>query len=254
MTTEGERLAKYLARCGVASRRAAERLYVAAGRVTVDGQVVTDPAVRVRPGDRVAVDGEEVRPAPPITLALYKPVGVLSTARDPQGRPTVLDLLPDPPTRLYPVGRLDRDSEGLLLLSNDGALTARLLHPSHGIPRRYAALVTPWPEPQALERLVTGVRLSDGPARAVAVELLPRRPQDVPEQPEPPGSVWIEVVLREGRHRQVRRMCAAVGLDVLRLVRTAIGGLRLGGLAPGAWRRLGPADLAALWRREAARP
>jgi pseudouridine synthase len=253
--TTGERVGRYLARCGVASRRGAEGL-IAAGRVTLNGAVVRHPATRVGRGDEVRLDGRRLRPEPLLTLVLHKPYGVVCTAADPQGRLTVLDLVPDAPARLYPVGRLDYDSEGLVLLSNDGALTAALLHPRHAVPRRYALLVAPAPDAERLARLRQGVRLSDGFARPRALGMLPGPPPRLgPGAPDPlgpaRGQAWLEMVLTEGRTRQARRMCAAVGLDVVRLVRTAIGPLALGGLPSGAWRTLAPHEVASL--RAAAR-
>jgi 23S rRNA pseudouridine2605 synthase len=249
---DGVRLAKFLAHAGVAARRRAERDFIAAGRVSVNGQVVTDPAVRVRATDTVAVDGRPVRPEPPVTFALYKPVGVVSTARDWRGRPTVVDLVRDAGVRLYPVGRLDTDSEGLILLTNDGALTYALLHPRHRVPRTYAALVRPRPGAAELRQLEAGVMLSDGFARAEAVRHLPGRPREVAAAgPEPEDGAWLSFVLREGRNREARRLCAAVGLDVLRLVRVRFGPLGLDGLAPGQARRL-TADEVAWLRGEAA--
>jgi 23S rRNA pseudouridine2605 synthase len=218
-----ERLQRFLARAGVASRRRAEDL-IRGGRVAVNGRTVTDPAARVAAGDEVRVDGRPVVPEAPVVLALHKPAGYVSTARDPQGRPTVLDLVPAAGRRLYPVGRLDATSEGLLLLTNDGDLTQLLTHPRHGLPKTYRVRVDRTPGADALERLRRGVRLADGPTRPADVEL--------------EGDRWLRITIREGRHRQVRRMCAAVGLDVERLIRVAVDGLELGGLPPGACRAL----------------
>lgn len=245
----GDRLAKYLAHAGIAARRRAEVEFIAAGRVTVGGLVVTDPASKVLPGDRVAVDGRPVRPEAPVVYVLHKPAGVVSAALDRRGRQTVVDLLPDAGVRLYPVGRLDTDSEGLLLLTNDGALTHALLHPRHRVPRTYAALVRPRPAPETLLRLEQGLSLSDGPARAEEVGLLAHPPAGVRAGEGPPagGAVWVSMVLREGRNREARRLCAAVGLDVVRLVRVRFGHLELGRLQPGEARRLGPQIVARLW-------
>ena len=246
----GERLAKFLAHSGVAARRRVVLEFIAAGRVTVDGEVITDPATRVLPGQLVAVDGRRVRREAPVVYALHKPVGVVSAALDRRGRRTVVDLVPDAAVRLYPVGRLDTDSEGLLLLTNDGALTQALLHPRHGVPRTYAVLVRPRPQPEALRRLEEGVSLSDGPARAEAVAVLARAPSGVRagDGPGAEGAVWVSMVLREGRNREARRLCAAVGLDVLRLIRVRFGHLQLGGLAPGESRCLAPQTVARLWQ------
>jgi 23S rRNA pseudouridine2605 synthase len=224
------RLAKYLAHAGVASRRAAERI-VAEGRVQVDGAVVRDPARDVDDADAVLVDGRPVRAGahPPVVYALNKPAGVMSTARDPQGRPTVVQLV-DSDERLYPVGRLDADTTGLILLTNDGALAHRLTHPSFEVPRTYRATVRhpPVREP-ALRALREGVELEDGRTAPAAVRRL--------------GSDRLELTIHEGRKRQVRRMCEAVGHPVRELERVAFGPLRLGGLEPGEHRRLSPAEV-----------
>jgi 23S rRNA pseudouridine2605 synthase len=220
------RLARYLAHAGVASRRAAERL-IADGRVTVAGEVVTDPARDVEGG--VAVDGRSVAPEPREVHVVNKPAGVVSTARDTHGRPTVVELV-DSERRLYPVGRLDADTTGLILLTNDGELAERLTHPRHGVERTYRARVEPAPvrEP-ALRALREGVRLDDG-------RTAPARVRQVA-----PG--LLEIAIGEGRKRQVRRMCEAVGHRVIELERVAFGPLRLGALEPGASRRLSPAEV-----------
>jgi 23S rRNA pseudouridine2605 synthase len=218
------RLAKYLAHAGVASRRAAERL-IASGRVSVGGEVVTDPARDVDESSAVSVDGEPVRPERRVVYAVNKPKGVVSTASDTHGRPTVVDLLPAEARRLYPVGRLDADSTGLLLLTNDGELANLLTHPRYGVEKVYRARVAP---PRVSERVLAalreGVELDDGPARATRVRGLS-------------GGV-VELALGEGRKRQVRRMFEAVGHTVVELERVRFGPLKLGGLAPGAHRRL----------------
>lgn len=226
------RLAKFLAAAGVASRRAAEDL-IRAGRVTVDGETVADPARDVGDRDVVAFDGEVIAgPEPRIVYAVNKPLGVVSTASDPQRRRTVVSLVSSP-LRLYPVGRLDLDTDGLILLTNDGALAHRLTHPSFEVPRTYRAVVGHPPvSAAALSALRRGVQLDDGrtaPARARRVS---------------PGT--IELTIHEGRNRQVRRMCEAVGHPVRRLTRVAFGPLTLGDLAPGSYRRLSPAELDAI--------
>jgi 23S rRNA pseudouridine2605 synthase len=223
------RLAKYLAHAGVASRRAAERI-VADRRVAVDGAVVTDPARDVSAADRVTVDGAEIGGVEPrVVYALNKPAGVVSTARDPQGRPTVTALVPSD-ARLYPVGRLDVDVTGLLLLTNDGELANRLSHPRFEVDRTYRATVGSGPvrEP-ALRALREGIELDDGPTA-------PARARRV-------ASDVVELTIHEGRKRQVKRMCAAVGHPVVRLVRVAFGPLRLDGLEPGEHRRLSAAEV-----------
>jgi len=228
------RLAKHLAHAGLASRRAAEAM-IAAGRVAVNGETVSDPARDVGEGDRVQVDGEDVSGAEPrVVYAVHKPLGVLSTARDTHGRPTVLELVPAAAgLRLYPVGRLDADSSGLILLTNDGELANRLTHPRYEVPKTYRARVGGARVGEsALRALREGVELEDGltaPARARRVA------PDV-----------LELTIHEGRNRQVRRMCAAVGHPVLALQRVGFGPLRLEGLAPGAHRRLSEAEVGRL--------
>ena len=223
------RLAKYLAHAGVASRRAAEQL-VFDGRVTVAGEVVTDPARDVADGDAIAVDGERAAlERRHVVYALHKPPGYVSTASDPHGRPTVVSLVPSR-ERLYPIGRLDAETTGLILLTNDGELAHRLTHPSFEVPRVYRAQVRrpPIGEP-ALRQLREGVVLEDGttsPARARRL-----------------AADRLEIVLHEGRKRQVRRMCEAVGHRVVRLERVAFGPLRLGDLPLGAHRRLNGAEV-----------
>lgn len=225
---EGVRLQKYLARAGVASRRASETL-IAEGRVRVDGQVVREPGTRVDPeASVVEVDGRRVRPRPPEWVALHKPPGCLCTRRDPQGRPTVYSLLPAGLHHLFHVGRLDYMSEGLLLLTNVGGAAHRLLHPSAGTTKEYEVTVAePVPE-DVVERLLAGVEIGDGPARveSAAVDRVGG------------GECRLRLTLREGRNREIRRLMEALGLEVHRLCRVAIGPLRLGDLPPGAWRRL----------------
>ncbi|MDQ3587226.1 MAG: rRNA pseudouridine synthase [Actinomycetota bacterium] len=217
------RLAKFLAHSGVASRRAAEGL-IAEGRVTVGGEVASDPARDVDESSDVAVDGRPVEPEPREVHLLNKPSGVVSTARDTHGRPTVVELVPSD-RRLYPVGRLDADTTGLVLLTNDGSLAERLSHPRYEVPRTYRARVDP-PDVSAetLEKLSTGVELEEGRTAPAEVRRL--------------DEGLLELVLREGRNRQVRRMCEAVGHRVTVLERVAFGALGLGELGPGASRRL----------------
>ena len=218
------RLAKYLAHAGVASRRAAEQL-VFGGRVSVGGEVVRDPARDVSDADAVRVDGRAVAPrSDQVVYAVNKPAGVVSTARDTHGRPTVVGLV-DAGRRLYPVGRLDAESTGLILLTDDGDLAHRLTHPSFEVPRVYRAKVARGPVKEAaLHRLRDGVELEDGPTAPARVRRL--------------GPDVIELTIHEGRKHQVRRMCEAVGHPVIALERVAFGPLRLGRLAPGANRQL----------------
>ncbi|MDQ4132225.1 MAG: rRNA pseudouridine synthase [Actinomycetota bacterium] len=234
---EAERLQKVLAAAGLGSRRACEEL-IADGRVTVDGAVAT-LGQRVDPDTaRVEVDGVPISVRPGLVYYLLnKPLGVVTTATDPQGRPTVVDLVPPQP-RVFPVGRLDADTEGLLLLTNDGDLTHRLTHPSFGVEKEYLAEVEGRPSPAALRRLREGVPLEDGPTAPARAALVPPRA--------------VRLVIHEGRKRQVRRMCAAVGHPVRRLVRTRIGPLADRSLAPGEWRPLTPAEVRALEQAAAA--
>jgi 23S rRNA pseudouridine2605 synthase len=224
------RLAKYLAHAGVASRRASE-VIIAAGRVTVDGSVITDPARDVDDTRAVKVDGRRVRVSghAPLVYLLYKPAGVVSTASDPQGRPTVVDLVPSS-ERLYPVGRLDYDTTGLILVTNDGDLAHRMMHPSFEVPRTYRARVANAPvnEP-ALRTLREGVELEDGLTAPAKVRRL--------------SSNHLELTIHEGRKRQVKRMLEAVGHPVRALERVAFGPLKLGALGPGEHRALTPSEI-----------
>jgi 23S rRNA pseudouridine2605 synthase len=230
------RLVKFLAHAGVASRRAAEGL-IAEGRVSVGGEVVTNPATDVDTDSGVAVDGEAVAPEPREVHALNKPVGVVSTARDTHGRPTVVELVRSR-RRLYPVGRLDADSTGLILLTNDGELADLLTHPRYGVEKVYRARIQPGRlSPRSLQALREGVELDDG-------RTAPARVRQVA-----PG--LLEITLREGRKRQVRRMCEAVGHRVTELERVAFGPLGLRGLERGKSRRLKGVEVERL-RRAAA--
>ena len=246
----GLRLPVALARAGVASRRRAAEI-VAEGRVRVNGAVVRDPAVRVRPGvDEVQLDEAPLPAAEPLRYyALHKPPGMLSAASDERGRLTVTDALPADAGRCVPVGRLDLDSEGLLLLSNDGPLIDGLLHPSGGLQREYLVEVEGRPGDEALQRLWEGVELEDGLARARSKRS--KRPGR-PAEEERAGSSWLVLTLSEGRKREVRRMCEAVGHPVLRLIRVRFGPIRLRELAPGAIRALSSHEVRRL--RGAARP
>src|SRR5271168_3452850 len=227
------RLAKYLAHAGVASRRAAESV-IADGRVSVDGEIVLDPARDVGEENRVTVDGRALAgPEARVVYAVNKPLGVVSTARDSHGRRTVVELVPATGLRLYPVGRLDADSSGLILLTNDGELANRLTHPRFEVSKTYRATLGGGPpDADALRALRDGVELEDGPTAPARVRRL--------------GPQELEITIREGRNRQVRRMCEHVGHPVLELERTRFGPLRLGDLAPGEYRRLTGAELGRL--------
>ncbi|MGB9661004.1 MAG: pseudouridine synthase [Moorellaceae bacterium] len=232
------RLQKFLAQAGVASRRRAEEL-IRAGRVKVNGQTVTTMGVQVEPGrDVVEVDGRAVnRSEDKAYYLLYKPAGYVTTVEDPWGRPKVMDLLKGIKERVYPVGRLDYATEGLLLLTNDGDLTLRLTHPRYGVTKTYRALVKGVPDRRALQKLATGVRLEDGVTSPAKVKLL-HIGKD---------TALLELTLGEGKKREVRRMCAAIGHPVLWLQRTKIAFLTLGGLRPGEYRRLTPEEVDRLY-------
>jgi len=238
------RLAKYLAHAGVASRRAAEEL-IGAGRVRVGGEVITDPARDVDESSEVEVDDTPVAPEPREVWMVNKPHGVVSTARTFGGhknrrrtekRRAVTELV-DSPGRLYPVGRLDADSTGLILLTNDGELANRLTHPRYGVPKTYLVELAHPPAENDLERLRRGVELEDGRTAPAEVERL--------------GERQIEVTIREGRKRQVRRMAAAIGNEVEDLTRIRLGPLDLGDLRRGEARRLDRREVGALWKDSA---
>ncbi len=225
------RLVKYLAHGGVASRRTAERI-IANGRVTVGGKVVTDPARDVSDADDVRVDGSPIAAEPREVWAVNKPAGVVSTAKEPGKRPAVVELVGSD-ARLYPVGRLDADSTGLLLLTNDGELANRLTHPRHEVAKAYRAELRRRLSDADLDRLRRGVELQDGPTAAAKVRRL--------------GERGIEIVLREGRNRQVRRMAEALGNEVVALRRVRFGPIELGSLPAGQARRLSGEEVARLW-------
>ena len=233
---EGERLARFLAHAGIASRRHAEDL-IAAGRVKVNGEVVTTQGTRIDPErDVVLVDGKAVHATQAhVYLLLNKPPGYVTTTHDPQGRPTVLNLLPPAlrALRVYPVGRLDRDTGGLLLLTNDGDFALRLSHPRYALEKCYHALLSGCPTEGELEKLRKGVTFSEDDGRpfttsSARVRVLRRAGRDC----------WLELAIHEGRKRQIRRMLAAIGYSVTQLERVAIGSLVLGDLPMGKWRHL----------------
>jgi 23S rRNA pseudouridine2605 synthase len=225
------RLNRYLASTGAGSRRTADE-YIRAGRVTVNG-APAEIGTPVSDGDDVRLDGRRVHVQAQISVLLHKPAGVVTTVRDPNGRPTVVDLVPMP-VRLFPVGRLDRETTGALLLTNDGELADRLMHPRHGVQKTYVATVATQPKPAVLRRLREGVELDDGPSAPATVRLS--------------GPSRVEITIHEGRNRQVRRMLDAVGHPARALHRSRYAGLGLGNLGPGEWRELSDAEVEALRR------
>ena len=233
------RLNKFLADAGLASRRGADAL-IQSGRVTVNGLMQREPGTRVTPGqDQVLLDGRPVtarQDAPPAYIMLHKPVHAVTTVNDPQGRKTVLDLLPDDlrARRLFPVGRLDYMSEGLLLLTNDGEVTLRLTHPSYEHAKKYEVLVRGDVPEKSLDVIRQGMRLAEGERLA---------PVEVEAAVEPGGATLLRLTLRQGVNRQIRRMCRDLGLTILRLRRVELGPLRLGSLAPGKWRPLSDTEI-----------
>ena len=237
MPSESEKLQKVVARAGVGSRRDVEHL-IATGRVTVNGQVA-HVGMRVDASDvKVAVDGVEIPVDPTrVYYLINKPLGVVTTARDPQGRRIVTDLVPAKP-RVFPVGRLDRDSTGLLILTNDGDLTEHLTHPRHGVTKTYNVLVRGALSLTDLNRFTEGIELEDGLARAVSATLVDRNGPDT----------LVELVLTEGRNREIRRMVDTLGFSVESLFRTAIGSLRDATLKSGTWRELSPNEVRDLYK------
>lgn len=230
------RLQKYLASCGVASRREAEKL-IQQGLVSINGQVVQEMGVKVAPGDEVRLRGKKVLPeARKHYILYYKPVGEVTTVSDPEGRPTVLDHFRDYPVRLYPVGRLDFDSEGLLILTNDGALTQRLTHPSFEVEKQYIARVSNQVDHQGLRQLRGGVMLDGRRTAPAKVQVLRKDP----------FSTDLLISIHEGRNRQIRRMVEAIGHEVVRLKRVQYGNISLGTLERGQWRELSPEEVQGL--------
>jgi 23S rRNA pseudouridine2605 synthase len=231
----GDRLQKVLAAAGLGSRRECEEL-ILAGRVEVDRQVVSELGARVDPQEQaIRVDGQPIKLARRLYYAVHKPPGLLSTNRDPSGRPRVIDLIGGD-QRLYAVGRLDKSSEGLIIVTNDGDLADRLTHPRFGVEKTYAVQVAGRLEPPMLEKLKAGVHLAEGLARVRRVRIKGRHKQ----------STILEIVLDEGRNREIRRLLASVGHKVQRLRRIAVGPVRLGELAPGEYRPLTREELQAL--------
>ncbi|HET6880485.1 MAG TPA: pseudouridine synthase [Pirellulales bacterium] len=233
---EGERLQKVMAAAGIGSRRRCEEL-ILAGRVEVDRRTVRKLGTRVdAERQEIRVDGAALQPTRRAYYLVNKPVGIVSTNFDPSGRPRVIDLLPATKERLFTVGRLDLSSEGLMLVTNDGELANRLTHPRYGVEKTYHALVAGNPNAEVLESLRRGVRLAEGVARVASVKVRNELKQ----------STLLEIVLAEGRNREIRRILAKVGHKVMRLKRVAIGPLRLKDIAPGEWRPLRRDELAAL--------
>lgn len=238
-----ERIQKILARAGLGSRRACEEL-LRQGRVTVNGEVARLGQSADISRDEVAVDGRPVSIRQGHTyIVLHKPAGVVCTARDTHGRPTVLDLVPSE-VRLYPVGRLDLASEGLVLLTDDGELAYRLMHPRYGVEKEYHVLVQGHPGRDTLARWQRGEVLAEGRPAPARVSVLRREGADT----------WLRVVLHEGRKRQVRLTAEALGHPVRRLIRVRLGSLRLGNLPVGAWRELGEEEVAAMWKETEKEP
>ncbi|MBF0285995.1 MAG: rRNA pseudouridine synthase [Magnetococcales bacterium] len=232
---EGIRLQKWMADAGLCSRREGER-WILAGRVLVNGEVIRRMGTLVRPQDQVMVDGRMIQrdlSVGSVVLVYHKPRGVVCTRKDPEGRPTLYDRLsPDLP-RLVSVGRLDFTSEGLLLLTNDGQLAHRLAHPSHEVERVYRVRAHGPVTPRVLDGMAQGVTLEDGPTG----------PLQVAWDSQQGSNSWLTITLREGRNRMVRRICAAFGLEVSRLIRVSYGGVELGDVPPGEWRMLQPREL-----------
>lgn len=226
-----ERLHKFMARTGVASRRRAEEL-IAAGAVKVNGRVVTTPGAKIDPErDRVVVAGQRLKVEAPVVLMLHKPSGYLSSTADPRGRRVVTDLVGPQFGRLYPVGRLDYDATGLLLLTNDGELAQRLMHPRYQVARTYRVTLAGEVAPAVLATLGDGVELDGRPV-----------PADVKVLKRSPDKTTLELTVREGRYHLVKRLCERLGHPVLKLKRLALGPLSLGGLPRGAWRELTPRE------------
>lgn len=232
-----ERLQKVLAHAGIASRRKCESL-ILDGRVTVDGEVLTELGTKVDPASQIiAVDGKPIEAEEKVVLLLNKPTSYVSTVSDPEGRRTVMTLLPDIRERLYPVGRLDYDTSGLLLFTNDGTLTERLLHPSRTVEKVYRVTVSGQVDKDARRALSEGIELDDGLTAPAIVEVMRQGAESV-----------IQIAIHEGRNRQVRRMFEVLGMPVHRLKRIAFGPLDIGHLKTGEWRWLRPSEWKALYR------
>ncbi|PYG87587.1 pseudouridine synthase [Ruminiclostridium sufflavum DSM 19573] len=233
---EDMRLQKFLAHAGIASRRAAEGI-IRQGRVTVDGRTVTDMGVRVSSGDRVAVDGKPVvLEEEKIYIMLHKPAGYVSSAKDQFGRLTVLDLVRDINIRLYPVGRLDYDTSGLILLTNDGDFTYQLTHPKHEINKVYEAVISGAPGEKEIKMFEEGLKIEDYTTSPAKIEIISSLR----------NNSLVHITIHEGKNRQVRKMCEAIGHKVFSLKRISIGSVALGELPEGKWRRLSEKELKSL--------
>jgi len=246
-----ERLHKFLSRCGVASRREGENL-ILQGRVTVNGQVVQELGTKIDPEkDKVEVDGSVVKPKPFTYVILNKPRGYITSVEAKEGKPTIIDLLKGLKTRVYPVGRLDLDSEGLLLLTNDGELAFRLMHPRYHVEKRYLVKVKGQPSEKKLERLRRGIRLEDEKKKGLYRKTAPAQIKVIKSKGK---ETELEAALKEGRKRQIRRMFQSVGHPVVSLVRVSIGNLTLEGLPKGRYRHLTPQEVAELKKRAGLAP
>jgi 23S rRNA pseudouridine2605 synthase len=232
-TLPGERLQKVLAAAGFGSRRKCEEL-ITTGRVEIDRQVVTQLGTRVETGkQQIRVDGETLNLGRRVYFAVNKPRGVVSTNADPAGRPRVIDLVPPQANRCFTIGRLDLGSEGLILVTNDGDMANRLTHPRYGVPKTYLVQVAGKPELEVIEKLKRGVHLAEGYVKC----------EDIHVKSQHKESTWLEIVLKEGMNREIRRLMARVGHKVMRLVRISVGPIKLGKLAPGAVRPLAPHEV-----------
>jgi 23S rRNA pseudouridine2605 synthase len=234
---QAERLQKILSGAGITSRRKAEKL-ILQGRVSVNGRVVSELGTKAVLGkDEICLDGKAIKAeTEKVVVALFKPRNCVTTLHDPQGRPTVADLVQSISLRVYPVGRLDFDAEGLLLMTNDGELAHRLQHPRYKVPKTYLVKIRGHPLAEALAQLQQGISLEDGITAPAELHVLE----------DDHRATWLSLTLREGRNHQVKRMCAAVGCPVLKLRRTQIGPIDLGNLRPGRSRRLNPREMRAL--------
>lgn len=224
-----ERIQKIIAQAGIASRREAERLIIE-GRVTLNGKVVTELGTKADPEkDYIKVSGKLItRPEPKAYVILYKPRGYVTTTSDPEGRPTIMELLEKVKGRVFPVGRLDYDTEGLILCTNDGELAHRLQHPRHEVPKTYLAKVDGVPTHEEIAKLRNGIRLEDGMTAPARVKIIKKVE----------ANTWLEIVIHEGRKHQVKRMCEAIGHSVIKLKRDGFAFLTLGDLKPGEFRHL----------------